>query len=327
MSGATDTVGQAKVRLVGEPSELLFVFAHPTTSYLDHFLTRPLVERGVGVLNVDGRFVGDGSDLRFEDAALDIARAIDAWAPTGSKVVLTGHSGGGSLMALVRVRLRVGDAVALLAPHPSRAHVLSEWIDPSVTDDGKRDPNLDLYRQDPPLAADFVEAYRRAQLDRLHRIAEIAADRLRHGDHEARIPIDHVCADPRFVDPWIDANERDLSRFPFGVPASVNERNGFLVGAVSPVSFFDQWYLPTTTANGPFLAQSFDVPTIHVSFGADSLTFPSWARLWLNALPEAYATNWSIRGAVHNPRDQPDVTAALADRLIQWARSPRLAGS
>ncbi|MEM9194040.1 MAG: alpha/beta fold hydrolase [Myxococcota bacterium] len=300
----------------------VFVFAHPATSYENHFLTEALVSEGVGVLNVDGRFVGEPHDLNFEDAALDIAQAIDDHAAKARKVILTGHSGGGPLMTLTHVRLGVGDGLVLLAAHPSRGHILEAWIDPCLREDGTRDPALDLYRPRAlPLDPEFVQRYRRAQRRRMARLADEAARYLRRGQPEARVAFPHACADPRFIDATLDPNGRDLAAFPFGDPADANQRPDFFGGWVTARSFLNQWYVPTTPANGPALAPHVRVPTLHISFGADGIVFPSQTTLYAERLPAAQTEVETLVDARHNPRSQPELLGPLAGRLSAWARA------
>ena len=61
------------------------------------------------------------------------------------------------------------DGVMLLAAHISRAVTMTEWLDPSVTDElnpDARDPELDIYSPDcpnqPPYSAEFVARFRAA---------------------------------------------------------------------------------------------------------------------------------------------------------------------
>ncbi|MGF1466707.1 MAG: alpha/beta hydrolase family protein [Sandaracinaceae bacterium] len=316
--GSPRVVGRATALHHNPKADLHLVFAHPSTSYADHFLAEALAARGVGVLNVDGRYVDDAYDLRFLDAALDVAIAVDACVPRGARTVLVGHSGGGPLMALVQTRFGVGHALVLLAAHPSRAHILHGWIDPSVRADGTRDPALDLYSREPPLDPAFLAAYRAAQTQRLVNLGREAGRHLLDGEPEARVPLRYIFAAPRFVDRKIDKNRRDPTRFPFGNPARVNAREGFMGGWVTARSFLDQWYLPTTSANGLALAPYLDVPVLHLAFGADHLVFPSHSDAWTSALPGRLTEAGVVPKALHNPRLQPRVVQRIAERMLAW---------
>lgn len=312
-------VGAANVAHHRPEADLVFVFAHPGTSYLDHFLVEPLVAAGAGVLGVDNRYVGQATDLSMLTVLDDLVEAVQTCVPPRARVVLVGHSGGGPLMTLARVRLGLGHALALLAAHPSRGHILADWIDPAVTEDG-RDARLDLFAKPLPLDDGFVQAYRRAQVDRVRRIARTAAAALREGRPLTEVSFRHCCADPRFVDRTLDANERDPTAFPFGGVAEANARPEFMGGVSTARAFFDQWFVPTTPANGLALAPYVEGPILHLAFGADQLVFPSQSAAWTQALPD-HAEVGTVAGARHNPRGQTSIVASLADRLVRFARA------
>src|SRR2546426_10106908 len=111
------------------------------------------------------------------------------------KILLCGWSGGGSLALFYQAqaekptitRTPAGDAVDLRnlvpadamifqAAHLSRARMLAEWIDPSVSDENdpdRRDLELDIYHpgcpNQPPYSKEFVARFRAAQLARMRR--------------------------------------------------------------------------------------------------------------------------------------------------------------
>ena len=72
---------------------------------------------------------------------------------------------------LTAADLLPADAVVMMAAHVSRHGTLTEWIDPSITDENdpdKRDPDLDIYSGLilPPYEPDFLVRYREAQVAR-----------------------------------------------------------------------------------------------------------------------------------------------------------------
>jgi hypothetical protein len=109
-------------------------------------------------------------------------------------VVLVGWSGGGSLslfyqaeaetpsitatpagdpVDLTRAGFEPADGVILIAAHLSGAETLTEWLDPSVTDEldpDRREPEFDIYESacphHPPYSAEFVARFRVAQVER-----------------------------------------------------------------------------------------------------------------------------------------------------------------
>ena len=73
----------------------------------------------------------------------------------------------------------------LLASHCSRATTLTEWLDPSITDEDKpeqRDPELNLYDPNnpnqPPYSQDFLKLFREKQIERNNKITAWAKDKL-----------------------------------------------------------------------------------------------------------------------------------------------------
>ena len=103
--------------------------------------------------------------------------------------------------------------------HISRHGTLTQWIDASITDETdpeRRDPALDLYGEDiePPYTQAFLESYRTAQIARnrkitawvKHKLQELA-DKGRENEEFAFVT-HGTMADPRWLDPAIDPNDR-----------------------------------------------------------------------------------------------------------------------
>ena len=159
------------------PSDTIVIFMHPMG--IMHYLPLPgaLAAAGVHVLTAVSRYPNNDSALIMEKVALDLGKWVEhAREKLGYKrVVLGGWSGGGSLSLfyqaeaenptvtatpageppdLTTAKLVPADGVMLLAAHVSRAHTLTEWMDPSVIDENdptRRDPKWNLY--DPACAA------------------------------------------------------------------------------------------------------------------------------------------------------------------------------
>src|SRR5215813_10820036 len=131
--------------------------------------------------------------LIMEKVAIDMAAWVkDARARGYEKVILVGWSGGGSLslfyqaeseapsvtatpagdtVDLTRAGLEPADGVIFIAAHLSRAETLTEWLDPSVTDEldpDRRELEFDIYESacphQPPYADEFVTRFRAARL-------------------------------------------------------------------------------------------------------------------------------------------------------------------
>ena len=125
----------------------------------------------------------------------------------------------------------------LLAAHVSRHGTLTEWLDASILDESdpsKRDPELDLYNPDnpnqPPYTEEFLERYRAAQIARNRRITKWVKEKLaelrertpRRPDDEFGFVVHGTMADPRWLDPAVDPNERAPRMTYLGDPQVVN---------------------------------------------------------------------------------------------------------
>ena len=156
-------------------------------------------------------------------------------------VVLLGWSGGGSLSLFYQAEAEnptitetpAGDPVDLTAAGliPADAVRLSlpiraggnptEWLDASVLDEldpDARDPELDIYNlkniNQPPFTRVFLSRYRDAQIARNRKITawvrEMLEDLQRrdNGEVERGFVVHRTMADPRWLDPAVDPNDR-----------------------------------------------------------------------------------------------------------------------
>jgi pimeloyl-ACP methyl ester carboxylesterase len=232
-----------------------------------------------------------------------------------------------------------GDALFLVAAHVSRAATLTEWIDPSVLDERepfRRDPELNLYDpanpSQPPYTAEFLERYREAQVARNRRItawveAQLAELRNAGRENDERGFVVHgTMADPRFLDPSIDPNERTPGQCYLGDPRIVNDGPVGLARFCTLRSWLSQWSLDRTNAHGERNAAGTHVPTLVVGNGADDACTPSHLQRLHDAIPHGDKELHTIPGATHYYLGQAEPLGQCVSLYTEWLRKHDLDG-
>jgi pimeloyl-ACP methyl ester carboxylesterase len=198
----------------GKAPKTAIVFMHPRGGNVTHFALEPLARQGFATLGMGSR------DLNrtgiHEELVLDVAAGVRFVKSRGAqKVILAGHSGGGSLMAFYQSQAEAappnrvkatpaGDPpdlntfdlpkadgfVTLNAAEGEGLH-FTHHLDASLVDESdpfSYDPSLDIYNpangfRVPPettkYAADFVDKVRKAQQARGWRLVDIARAKVR----------------------------------------------------------------------------------------------------------------------------------------------------
>ena len=167
-----------------------FIATHYNVDFSEHYLASFLAERGYGFLGWNTRFRGNEAHFLLDHALAEIGVGV-RWLREeagAERIVLLGNSGGGSLMAAYQSQatepnvnpapgmrplaaieaLPACDLFVALAAHSGRPEVLTNWLDPSVTDESdplSLDPALDPFNpaNGPPYSEDFQQKYRAAQ--------------------------------------------------------------------------------------------------------------------------------------------------------------------
>jgi pimeloyl-ACP methyl ester carboxylesterase len=191
----------------GERPKIGVHVMHPRADLYAHYSVLPLAVEGYTVLARVPRWPNNDSTTVHELLILDVAAGIKYLKDQGcEKVVLLGHSGGGSLAAFYQAQataakgtrlthtpagdpvdlngfdLPPADAIIVFGAHIGQGGVLGKLIDPSVVDEDDpltADPDLDMFNPangfvTPPTSSkysdEFLARYRAAQMARVKRI-------------------------------------------------------------------------------------------------------------------------------------------------------------
>jgi pimeloyl-ACP methyl ester carboxylesterase len=331
----------------------IVLFMHP--SGIMNYLPMPmaLARSGVPVMTCGSRYPHNDTALIMEKVAIDLGHYVHhAKMVLGfEKVVLAGWSGGGSLslfyqsqaenpsiemtpagdpVNLIGAGLIPADGIMQLAAHVSRAITLSEWIDPAIDDElnpCKRNPELDIYAQNPVEAAPFSEAfqqtYRAAQKARIEAITANVRQRLedlsKQGAHQQEhcFVVHGTMADLRWLDPSIDANQRRPNWCYMGDPRVVNMSPAHLARFSSLRSWLSQWSLESR-ADGPKCAADITVPALVIENMADDACTPSHAARIRAGFQRVTPAYHRIDGAGHYYAGQPEKVAEAVQLITSW---------
>ncbi|SLJ99597.1 alpha/beta hydrolase [Novosphingobium mathurense] len=336
------------------PSDTVVLFMHPIGGGAWLPLPSALAKTGTHVIYCNSRYRGIDNALIMEKCALDLGAAVrDAKERLGyKKVILGGWSGGGALslfyqaeaenptvthtpagdpLDLTAAGLIPVDGVALLAAHLSRNLTLTEWIDPSITDESRpfeRDPELNIYDPANPNQAPYdpayVERYRNAQIARNRRITAWVKERLAalrvagKEKHEEGFVVHGTMADPRFLDETLEPSDRPPHWCFLGDPEVVNDGPVGLARFSTLRSWLSQWSYDDSNAHGLRCAARITVPLLVIENSADDACTPSHAGRLREAAVNAPQTHHVVKGANHYYFGQPEMAAEACEALNAW---------
>lgn len=339
----------------GCDQRLAFVLAHPSGNFLNHYLLERLQQRGAASLAINTRYVGNDTNLFMERAIQDVGAGVSFLRQQGYKrIVLIGNSGGGSLAAFYQAEaeklsvsalpdgtpfdlsptdIPAADGVALLAAHPSRASVLTDWLDPSIADEGDLwsmgDSSLDMFAPEngPPYSGEWLSRYRQAQQSRNDKITDLVEARLKvlaerqgKGAPVVDLPliVHRTGADPRFLDLSIDPDDRRVQDAKSAKASNYSHASMARISSLR--SWLSQWSARSSRADGPRSLAKTTVPVFVVRYSADGIVYPSQIAQWLDA-SKGRASAHVLKGATHFLRGQAELQNDLANNLLDWARA------
>lgn len=325
-----------------------FIATHYNVDFSEHYLADYMARRGFGFLGWNTRFRGNERSFLLDHAIAEIGVGVRWMREIAGveTIVLLGNSGGGSLMAAYHSQavepnitptaglpaldcvsdLIPGDLYVFLSAHPGRPEIFSHWIDGAVVDENDpavTEPALDIYNPEngPPYSGEFLARYHQAQLDRMDRITSWAKAELERlaaaGVRDRLFVVPRVWADPRFMDPTIDPNERPPQSCYLGHPAKANA-GVYGVGLVNSIrTWLSMWSLSDSQCQAaPHLAR-LAIPTLLVEATGDSGVFPSDAKAILGAVASQDRTHRPIAGD-HYFLDPPGARDEVADAIASW---------
>jgi len=329
-------------------AKVALIATHYNVDFSEHYLGEYMAERGYGFLGWNTRFRGLEYAFLLEHALVDIGEGVKWLREVAGveKVVILGNSGGGSLMAAYQSQakgvtmkptpglklpealndIEPADLYISLCAHGGRPEVLTQWFDPSITnetDPTSIDPVLNMYDESNgrPYSEEFISRYRAAQIARNHRITDWCYEELdrlsKHGMRDRAFLMYRTWADLRLMDSTIDPNNRRPQWCYAGDPKTANfSPRG--IGLTNTIrTWLSMWSLRDSYCSGIPHLQRIEEPALIIQSDADCGVFPSDAQSIYDSLASTDKQLKMVSGDHYlvEPTDARDDTA---DIIAAW---------
>ena len=332
----------------GEKPKIALIATHYNVDFSEHYLGEYMAARGFGFLGWNTRFRGLEHFFLLEHALVDIGQGV-RWLKEEAgveTVVLLGNSGGGSLMAAYQSQakgvtmkatpglslpkaledIQPADLYISLCAHGGRPEVLTDWFDPSITDEKDPtsiEPSLNMYDEanGPPYSEDFITRYRAAQVARNERITDWCYEELERlsklGMTDRAFNMYRTWADLRLMDPDIDPNARKPRWCYAGDPRAANfSPRG--IGLTNTLrTWLSMWSLRDSYCSGVPHLERITEPAIVIQSDADTGVFPSDAQLIHDSLG-ATDKRLEMMGGDHYLVEPDGARNQAADMIADW---------
>ena len=333
----------------GQRPRVALIATHYNVDFAEHYLAPYIATRGLRLPRLEHALSRRRGSVHAGACADRHRRGVKWLREQGvERVVILGNSGGGSLMGAYQAEataptLAAGmqgaaraalenlpktDLYISLNAHSGRPEVLTNWLDPSVTDE--RDPvatdqSLNMYNKEngPPYSDAFITRYRAAQKARNQRITDWCKAELKRlnaaGIPDYLFPLFRAWADLRFMDGRIDPSDRTVPGCYRGDPAVANR--GFGLGRACTLrSWLSMWSLETSKCQGPEQLAKFTIPALVIQSRADMGVFLSDAQKMFDAVGSKDKALELIPGN-HYFEDAPEVRHRPAQVIAEWVKA------
>jgi len=245
------------------------------------------------------------------------------------------------------------DAISMIGSHIGEGHMLTKWLDPSLVDERDPlscDPELDMYDPAngfavPPApshyAKDFLERFHAARQARAQRLDETARTLIASRREAARqatrlaerqaVLADHMViyrtlADPAFVDPSIEPDDRAICSFNNNPRPDLDNYAASVAPFLTPEAYLSTWSGLSSRANAVARLAEIPEPLLIVHWGGDSNTRGSELQAMIDASAATDKQAVVIPGCDHfgfrilGPGNRADRPAEGVETIVDWAR-------